>query len=42
MLDAWVTSQKEPMLTRPEAMRRLIELGLKASDREVKSDSSRR
>jgi hypothetical protein len=29
-LDAWITKQKEPGLTRPEAIRRLVELGLKA------------
>jgi hypothetical protein len=29
-IDAWITKQKEPALTRPEAIRRLVELGLKA------------
>jgi hypothetical protein len=29
-LDAWIASQKEPELSRPEAIRRLVELGLKA------------
>ncbi len=29
-LDAWVLKQKEPELTRPEAIRRLVELGLRA------------
>jgi hypothetical protein len=29
-LDAWIADQKEPDLTRPEAMRRLLEIGLKA------------
>ncbi len=29
-LDSWITRQKEPDLTRPEAIRRLVELGLKA------------
>ena len=29
-LDNWVAKQKEPGLTRPEAIRRLVELGLKA------------
>jgi hypothetical protein len=29
-LDAWIAKQKEPELTRPEAIRRLVELGLKA------------
>src|SRR3981189_1001608 len=27
-LDAWISKQKEPELTRPEAIRRLVELGL--------------
>jgi hypothetical protein len=27
-LDAWITKQKEPGLSRPEAIRRLVELGL--------------
>jgi hypothetical protein len=27
-LDAWIGKQKEPELTRPEAIRRLVELGL--------------
>jgi hypothetical protein len=29
-LDGWISRQKEPDLTRPEAIRRLVELGLKA------------
>jgi hypothetical protein len=29
-LDAWIARQKEPDLSRPEAIRRLVELGLKA------------
>ena len=29
-LDAWIGKQREPDLSRPEAIRRLIELGLKA------------
>jgi hypothetical protein len=29
-IDAWISRQKEPDLTRPEAIRRLVELGLKA------------
>lgn len=29
-LDAWIARQNEPNLTRPEAIRRLVELGLKA------------
>src|ERR1700731_3970654 len=28
-LDAWIARQKEPNLSRPEAIRRLVELGLK-------------
>jgi hypothetical protein len=28
-IDAWIGKQKEPGLTRPEAIRRLVELGLK-------------
>jgi hypothetical protein len=27
-LDAWIKKQKDPDLTRPEAIRRLVELGL--------------
>ena len=30
VLDSWIAKQKEPDLTRPEAIRRLVELGLKA------------
>jgi hypothetical protein len=29
-IDVWMAKQKEPGLTRPEAIRRLVELGLKA------------
>ena len=29
-LDAWIAKQKDPDLSRPEAIRRLVELGLKA------------
>jgi alkanesulfonate monooxygenase SsuD/methylene tetrahydromethanopterin reductase-like flavin-dependent oxidoreductase (luciferase family) len=29
-LDAWIVSQDEPELSRPEAIRRLVEIGLKA------------
>jgi hypothetical protein len=29
VLDAWITKQKDPELSRPEAIRRLVELGLK-------------
>jgi hypothetical protein len=32
-LDSWIKSQKEPDLSRPEAIRRLVELGLKAKGR---------
>jgi hypothetical protein len=28
-LDAWIAEQNEPDLTRPEAIRRLVDLGLK-------------
>ena len=28
ILDSWIAKQKEPDLTRPEAIRRLVELGL--------------
>jgi hypothetical protein len=29
-VDHWIAKQKEPELSRPEAIRRLVELGLKA------------
>ena len=29
-LDDWIAKQKEPELSRPEAIRRLVELGLRA------------
>ena len=29
-LDAWIAKQKEPDMSRPEAIRRLAEIGLKA------------
>jgi hypothetical protein len=29
-IDEWITRQSDPALTRPEAIRRLVELGLKA------------
>ncbi len=29
-IDAWIAKQKEPDLKRPEAIRRLVEMGLKA------------
>jgi hypothetical protein len=32
-LDAWITKQGEPDLSRPEAIRRLVELGLKVKPR---------
>jgi hypothetical protein len=32
-LDAWIKKQKEPGLSRPEALRRLVEIGLKAKVR---------
>jgi hypothetical protein len=32
-LDAWIARQKEPDLSRPEAIRRLVELGLKAKSK---------
>jgi hypothetical protein len=28
-IDAWIAKQREPGLSRPEAIRRLVELGLK-------------
>jgi hypothetical protein len=30
VLDAWILKQKETGLSRPEAIRRLVEIGLKA------------
>ncbi len=30
ILDAWIKKQNEPDLSRPEAIRRLVEIGLKA------------
>lgn len=29
-LDGWIAKQREPTLSRPEAIRRLVEIGLKA------------
>jgi hypothetical protein len=29
-LDGWIADQNEPDLTRPEAIRRLVEIGLRA------------
>jgi len=31
-LDAWIERQREPGLSRPEAIRRLVEIGLKAKE----------
>ena len=31
-VDAWIAKQNEPDLSRPEAIRRLVELGLKAKE----------
>jgi hypothetical protein len=33
LLDAWIAERKEPELSRPEAIRRLVELGLKGEAR---------
>jgi hypothetical protein len=35
-LDAWIAKQREPDLTRPEAIRRLVEAGLKSSPSQKK------
>jgi hypothetical protein len=35
-LDGWIERQDEPELTRPEAIRRLVEVGLNASHQSVK------
>jgi hypothetical protein len=32
-IDAWIARQKEPEISRPEAIRRLVELGLKAKSK---------
>jgi hypothetical protein len=32
-LDDWISDQKEPDLSRPEAIRRLVEIGLKEKGR---------
>jgi len=32
-LDAWIAKQKEPSLTRPEAIRRLVEIGLRSKQK---------
>jgi hypothetical protein len=36
-IEAWISKQREPGLTRPEAIRRLVELGLKAHAPEPKA-----
>jgi hypothetical protein len=33
VLDAWIAKQKETSLSRPEAIRRLVELGLKVKSK---------
>jgi hypothetical protein len=40
-LDAWVEKQKDPDLTRAEAIRRLVELGLTVKTRSVPSERQR-
>ena len=35
-LDEWIQHQKDPDLTRPEAIRRLVEIGLTTSQQSVK------
>jgi hypothetical protein len=40
-LDAWVAKQKEPGLTRAEAIRRLVELGLTVKTRSAPSERQR-
>jgi hypothetical protein len=40
-LDKWVAGQDDPMLTRPEAIRRLIEAGLKATTDETQKGERR-
>ena len=32
-LDSWIDEQQEPDLSRPEAIRRLVELGLKVKSK---------
>ena len=39
-IDAWVAVQKEPVLTRPEAIRRLIDAGLAANPKRRKIRAS--
>jgi hypothetical protein len=36
-LDAWIAKQKEPELSRPEAIRRLVEIGLAAGPSVMKT-----
>ena len=40
-LDAWIAKQKEPELSRPEAIRRLVELGLTVKTRSAPSERQR-
>jgi hypothetical protein len=37
-IDTWISKQKEPDLSRPEAIRRLVEIGLKARMPTSKTD----
>jgi hypothetical protein len=37
-VDAWIAKQKEPALSRPEAIRRLVELGLTVKTRSAPSE----
>ncbi len=40
-LDGWIAKQREPDLTRPEAIRRLVELGLTAKTKSPPSERQR-
>ena len=40
-LDAWIAKQKEPELSRPEAIRRLVERGLTVKTRSAPSERQR-
>jgi len=40
-LDGWIAKQKEPGLTRPEAIRRLVELGLTVKTKSAPSERQR-
>ena len=40
-LDGWIAKQKEPGLTRPGAIRRLVELGLKVKTKSALSERQR-